>query len=162
MLNIKIFINIFLLLCSSLVNSQSFLNNTYVTSSFELISKHSISIEKDNITLTIFSEDLFYSENKIKFESEIKGDTICILNVIENVKDAKGLKLDNNKLISHFSNTCFYRESQNILIHTESNRPYFNKIFADDILDNQMVYLVNGEVLMSEKDSSMIELRNGS
>lgn len=158
MLSIKNLVSILFLSYSYFLIIKPFPNGTYITSPFKSIPKHSINIEEDNIIITSFSKDFLYHTKKIKFKSKIKGDTIYILKNIKNYKENKGLKINNEKLISFFTNTHFFRESKNKLIHIESNRPYFNKNLVDSILNNQKVYSINNKIHMSQKDSSALKL----
>lgn len=156
MLSTKTFISIFFLSYFCFIPQPFPEGTTYITPSFKSIPKHSVDIQKNNIIITIFSKDMFYRGNEIKFKSEIKGDTIYILNKIKNSKKNGGIKINNEKLISFFTNTRFFIKSKNTLIHTESNRPYFNKKLVGSTLSNQTVYSINGKILMSTKDSSVL------
>ncbi len=155
MLNIKksIPICLTLILYSCLAFSQKgIITNTYTTYSDELLPKHSLFIENNRVLLKVPSMALFPEKN-INFISKIKRDTIYILGVEKDVIHSDGVKLNNDQFVSKLVNTRFYIKSKDVIIHLETNRPYFNNSSVDSLLGNQIIYAVNGKILKSEKDS---------
>ncbi len=148
-------VNIFLLLSPFLSFSQDFFSNsTYVTYSSESVPKHCFFIEQEKVILKIFSKSWLSPEKTIKFSSKIKKDTIYIIEKDKSIKQREGINLNNdNEFVSKFNNTHFYRKSKDVILHLESNRPYYKKTFVDSILGDQVVYSVNQKILMSKKDS---------
>ncbi len=157
MLNIKKSILICLILNSFLgLSQESFIKNTYTTYSDESLPEHSLFIENSRVLLKVYSKGLFPEKN-INFISKITKDTICILGEEKDVDQTKGIKLNNDKLVSKFVNTRFYIKSKNLIVHVETERPYFNKTVVDSIFGNQIIYLVDGKILKSEKDSIVLK-----
>ncbi|WP_422091251.1 hypothetical protein [Tenacibaculum ovolyticum] len=158
MLNIKKGILIICLLLGSFLSfaQKSFINNTYTTYSTKTLPKHSLFIEHQKVSLKLPSKGLFPEKN-INFISEIKNDTIYIFEEKKGIEQAKGIKLANDKLVSKFANTRFYRKSKNAIVQIETERVYFNKTAVDSILGNQIIYAVNNEILKSEKDATTLK-----
>ncbi len=131
---------------------QNHTNKTYVTYSNNSSPKHSLVVSQEKVSLIIPSRGLF-PEKKVDFRSIIKNDTVYIFEREKIIPQKKGITLNKTEFVSKFTNTHFYQKSKDIIIHIENNRPYFNKTIVDSIIGNDVVYSINGDILIPKKDS---------